>query len=108
MTSLSIKNYIYLVTIIFLISSCGGGGGGGGGDEPYTPPPPPNPTASISANPTTLYLNETLTISWSSTNANACSASGAWSGDKSTSGDEEIIVTEDGDLEDVFVKLTNN
>ena len=90
-----LTNFSYLTAIIFLISSCGGGGGGGGGDEPYTPPPP-NPTASISANPTTLYVNETLTISWSSTNANGCSASGAWSGDRSTSGDEEFIVTEDG------------
>ena len=90
-------NFSYLTAIIFLISSCGGGGGGGGGDEPYTPSLP-NPTSSISANPTTIYVNEVLTISWSSTNATSCSASGAWDGEKSTSGEEELIVTEGGEF----------
>ena len=45
MTSLSIKNYIYLVTIIFLISSCGGGGGGG--SDPVAPVIPPTPAPTI-------------------------------------------------------------
>jgi hypothetical protein len=43
-------------------------------------------------------VNEVLTISWSSTNATSCSASGAWDGEKSTSGEEELIVTEGGEF----------
>ena len=57
-----LTNFLYFAVIIFLISSCGGGGGGGGGDEPYTPPPPPNPTASISADPTTVYIGNSITL----------------------------------------------
>ena len=91
MTSLSIKNYIYLVTIIFLISSCGGGGGGGGGDDSYTPPPP-NPTASLSSSSTNILLNESVTLNWSSTNATSCSASGGWSGSLGTSGEQTVQI----------------
>jgi len=55
----------------------------------------PAPTISISANPDaasanfwTLFSGVPTTISWSSTDANSCSASGDWSGDKGTSGSE--------------------
>ena len=83
------RKFIYLMTVIFLISSCGGGGGGG--SEPATPPtPPPNPTASISIEPSTAYVFEAVSVTWSSTNASACTASGDWSGTKSTSGTESI------------------
>lgn len=93
-----LTNFLYFAVIIFLISSCGGGGGGGGGDEPYTPPPPPNPTASISADPTTVYIGNSTTLSWSSTNATSCSASGAWEGSKATSGNEDITINQAGEL----------
>jgi len=44
------------------------------------------PTASISVNPTTVASGGSTTLSWSSTNATSCTASGAWNGNKSTSG----------------------
>ncbi|MEL1231699.1 MAG: glycoside hydrolase, partial [Candidatus Neomarinimicrobiota bacterium] len=91
-------NFSYLTAVIFLISSCGGGGGGGGGDEPYTPPSVPNPTASISADPTTVYIGNSTTLTWSSTNATSCAASGAWEGTKSTSGSEDITISQAGEL----------
>ena len=52
------------------------------------PPAPviPVPTVSISANPTTIASGGSSTLSWSSTNATACTASGAWSGSKAMSG----------------------
>ena len=92
------KNYsIYILTLSFILASCGGGGGGSeSAPEPIAPPPPP--TVSISANPTTLLVNDSVTLTWSSTNANRCIAGGEWSGEKDTSGEESLIVTNDGEL----------
>ncbi|PIR68386.1 hypothetical protein COU49_01565 [Candidatus Nomurabacteria bacterium CG10_big_fil_rev_8_21_14_0_10_35_16] len=53
------------------------------------PAQPQNPTASISAIPTSVAYNGTSTITWTSTNATSCSASGgtnSWAGSKATSG----------------------
>jgi hypothetical protein len=47
-----------------------------------------SPTASLSAAPTTLPSGGTSTLTWSSTNATSCTASGGWSGTKATSGTE--------------------
>ncbi len=44
------------------------------------------PTVSISAAPSSIALGQSTTLTWSSTDANACTASGAWSGDEATSG----------------------
>ncbi|MBI4359253.1 MAG: hypothetical protein HY577_01595 [Candidatus Nealsonbacteria bacterium] len=50
------------------------------------------PTVDIKANgsdgPVTIGYNTAATLSWTSTNATSCSASGNWSGAKSTSGSE--------------------
>jgi len=54
------------------------------------PPPPPVPTATISANPASIILNQSSTITWSSTNATSCTASNAWSGTKPTTGSEVV------------------
>jgi hypothetical protein len=56
------------------------GGGGGGGS------PPPAPTVTLSANPTTVASGATTALTWSSTNATSCTASGGWSGALATSG----------------------
>ena len=83
------KNKLLIIFSSILISSCGGGGGGGG--EPTAPPPPPpSPTATISIEPSSAYVYESVTVTWSSTNATACTASGDWSGAKSISGTESI------------------
>jgi hypothetical protein len=46
------------------------------------------PTVILVANPRTVYEEENTgsTLSWSSTNATSCTASGAWSGSKPLSG----------------------
>lgn len=79
----------------------GSGGGGHGGKKQScvrtlyldvtnfygdTTPPPSPPTVSMSASPTTVSSGQSSTLTWSSTNATACNASGAWSGTKATSG----------------------
>jgi hypothetical protein len=46
------------------------------------------PTVTLTANPTTITdeRNNGSTLTWSSTNATSCIASGAWSGSKPLSG----------------------
>src|SRR5262249_15060147 len=44
------------------------------------------PSVSLNANPTAIAAGNSSALSWSSTNANSCSESGAWSGTTTTSG----------------------
>jgi hypothetical protein len=70
---------------------CSGAGGSAGQSVAVTvgaPPPPPAPTVSFSANPASVAYNGSSTLTWSSSNATSCTASGAWSGTKATSGSE--------------------
>jgi dienelactone hydrolase len=56
------------------------------GTAPPVSPAPPAPTVVLSANPTTVAVGGGSTLTWSSSNATSCAASGAWSGNESTSG----------------------
>lgn len=56
----------------------------------------PLPTVSISSNPTSVVSGGSSTLTWSSTNATSCTASGAnpggqWTGTKATSGNSTLI-----------------
>lgn len=42
--------------------------------------PPPMPTVTISVSPTTITVGQSATLTWSSTNAVSCTASGGWTG----------------------------
>ena len=87
-----------LVIIFTTITMIGCGGSGNGGSDSNTVAPPSNSaTASISVNPTKVFLGDSTVVSWSSTNVSSCTASGNWSGDKSTSGSETVTVTYQGD-----------
>jgi len=61
-----------------------------GGSQPAatgTPPtPPPAPTVTLTAKPTGVFTGASATLTWSTTNATSCTASGGWSGTKATSG----------------------
>ncbi len=79
---------IFLIALL-VISGCGGGGGGG---EPSTPSvPSASITMSISA--PEIYISGDLTITWSTSNATSCTASGDWTGAKSLSGEETLSFT---------------
>lgn len=52
---------------------------------PATPP-----TVVIGASPTSVAYSGSTLLSWSSTDANECAASGDWTGDKATSGSESV------------------
>jgi len=46
----------------------------------------PLPTVTLSASPSSVSSGESSTLTWGSTNADTCTATGAWSGDKASSG----------------------
>jgi len=101
------KNYALLALLLF-IAACGGGGGGGGGDAPSgaggsssgggsgggTPTTPP--TAQLTASSASIPVGDSITLTWSSSNATGCDASNGWSGAKGTSGTETITLSESG------------
>lgn len=89
------KISLYILTSTFIITSCGGGGGGGGGGSSTpTPPSNPAPVVNFSASASTAATGELVTLNWSSSNANSCTASGSndWSGDKGTSGSGDVKI----------------
>lgn len=51
-----------------------------------TPPPPGTPTITLSASPLTVAMNGATTLSWTTSNATSCTASGGWNGSQGTSG----------------------
>jgi hypothetical protein len=50
--------------------------------------PTPAPTVSLDASPSIVAAGQASILTWSSTNATSCTASGAWSGPRPTSGSE--------------------
>ena len=78
--------WCFLLLGFALSSGCGGGGGGGG-------TPAPTPAVTISSSSSSAAVNSEVIISWSSTNASSCTASGAWSGSKATSGSESFTLS---------------
>ena len=86
------------LTLYLALSACGGGGGGSSSGTNLSGGSNTTPvTVSISANPIAVMVEESTTITWSSANASSCTAAGAWTGDKSTSGSESIVMNDFGD-----------
>ena len=73
------------VGFLLLVTGCGGGGAAN-----TTSPPPALPVLSLSSSQDPVQVNTELVLTWSSSNATSCSASGDWSGNKALSGDEKI------------------
>ena len=80
-----------IVISTFILISCGGGGG----SAPTTPPVTPAPTVNLSAEPTMVVLDNTSTLTWTSSNATSCSAS--WTTQTGTSGSEAVTISSAGD-----------
>ena len=88
----SFSNKFISISLIFLfVVSCGGGGGGGG-----SPAPEPSPTSSLSSSSSSVLIDTPVTLTWSSTNATSCTATGTWSGTKATSGSEDVTIATPG------------
>jgi hypothetical protein len=86
---MNIKKLLPVTACILFISSCGGGGGGGGDSSPT--PTTPTPTVNLSADPVSVLLGSTSTLTWSSNNATSCSAS--WTNQTGSSGSEAVTIS---------------
>jgi len=53
----------------------------------------PAPAISLSASPVAVIVGQSSTLSWSVSNATACTASGAWSGSEASSGSYSVTVS---------------
>ena len=82
---------IFIITSIFIISSCGGGSPGGPVFEKLAAV-----ITSFSSSLNTSEVGSSFDISWTSTNAFTCVASGSWSGVKTISGTESVTVSSTG------------
>jgi hypothetical protein len=66
--------------LLLALAGCGGGGAGGSGGT--------TPSLKLTASPAGVPRGGSTTLSWTSSNATACTASGGWIGAKSPSGTE--------------------
>ena len=86
------KNKIFLASsLLFVFASCGGGGG-----ENSTSDPILSITVSLSANNPEVDVGQSVTLNWTSSNADSCMASGSWSGTKSITGNEQVAIANSG------------
>jgi hypothetical protein len=58
--------------------------------------PAPAPTVSIAVSPASIAAGTPATLTWSSSGATACAASGAWSGTEATSGTQTVTPASSG------------
>ena len=72
-----------IVSLCLAAAACGGNSPTSGGTTPD-----PTPTVTLSASPTPVSSGGKSLLTWSSTNATSCTASGAWSGAEATSGSQ--------------------
>jgi probable HAF family extracellular repeat protein len=72
------------LAIAVLLESCGSGDNG----STSTPTPTPQPTVTLTTSASSVAVGSSLTLTWSSTNATSCTASGNWTGSKPASGSE--------------------
>ena len=79
-------------TLLFVIASCGGGGGGGGSSEP----PVLGASITLSISDDQIYIGNSVTLTWSTSNASSCSASGSWTGSRALSGSETVTPDTEG------------
>ena len=83
----------FLVFIVFFIASCGGGSGSTTTNNNGSIV---NPVINnFSSDKYNLTANQSFNISWSAS-ANSCSASGDWTGEKETSGNETLSFSTNG------------
>lgn len=66
--------------------TCNGAGGSIVRSVNVTVTPPPLPVVTFSLTPTTIFTDQSSTLTWSAANATSCTASGAWTGSKAVSG----------------------
>src|ERR1700722_5531839 len=66
--------------------TCTGAGGSASASASLAVSTAPAPTLTLSVSPASITVGQSVVVTWSSTNATACAASGAWSGTQATAG----------------------
>ena len=80
-----------LVVVLFAVSALVLSGCGGG--TPVTiQQPAPKASAAIRISPSAVLPGQSATLTWSSSYATSCTASGAWSGSQATTGSTTVIL----------------
>lgn len=70
--------------------SCKNSGGTTSASATVTVTPEAEPTVTLAANPPSIAAGSDSTLSWSSTNATSCTASGGWTGSRALSGTRSV------------------
>jgi len=84
-----ISGLIALSVLASVLAGCGGYGGGSN---------LPGLTLSLSANPATIALGQSSTLTWSASSGASCAASGGWEGPEPASGSAEVTPSATGDI----------
>lgn len=95
---ISLRNALFLL-IASSLTACGGGGTEGSGSGNTTTPVVPTPAAATvdaSLSKPKVFVGESVTLSWQSTNATSCSVSGVASAGTGPSGSVTINATAGG------------
>ncbi|NUZ12511.1 hypothetical protein HUZ36_17130 [Pseudoalteromonas sp. McH1-7] len=89
--------FLLVCSLILLtgLSACGGGSSGSNSDS-VPPPVPPSSTVTLAVSSESIEVDSEFTLTWSTTYADSCAASGHWGGDKATSGSESITEVQIG------------
>lgn len=90
------KNQNIAAILAALITLAGCGGGGTSTSATPTPVATPAPTVTLTLSAPKVGLGKSSTVTWSSTNATSCTASGAWSGVQAISGSSPQTPTASG------------
>jgi hypothetical protein len=81
-----------LVFVLFLLSALVLSGCSKSNSAIISTPPSPHATANVSISPSAVMPGQSATLIWKSSNANTCTASGAWSGTLGTSGSITVML----------------
>ena len=76
--------------IALTLQACGG--------NKSAAPPAPKPTVNLSVSPTSITAGQSATLTWSSTQAVSCTASGGWSGSEAATGSQAVTPAASGSV----------
>jgi hypothetical protein len=86
------RKTLSLVFVMLLLSALVLSGCNKGNLPVTTPQTGPRATVSVAVSPGAVMPGQSATLSWSSTNATACTASGTWSGNLALSGSVTVVL----------------
>jgi Bacterial Ig-like domain (group 3)/Beta-propeller repeat len=83
-------------TLSYVLTCTGAGGSANATATLTVTAAPPPPTVTLAVSPTSITVGQSATLTWSSTNATSCTASGSWSGTQATSGTSSVSPSASG------------